>query len=98
MATAAADEFLNRQAAARIAHLTENLDIARVISTYLASTEMSTTLAETGGIAAGIGAVASDPDQPPNTSSAATAAAHTADTIESAIQSATFGRDGAAEI
>ncbi|WP_167542714.1 hypothetical protein [Mycobacterium europaeum] len=46
MAIAAADEFLNRQAAARIAHLTANLDIARVISTHLASTEMSTTLAK----------------------------------------------------
>ena len=45
-------------------------------------------LAETGVIDAGIGAVLSEPDQPPNTSSATTAAAHTADTIESAIQSA----------
>jgi hypothetical protein len=98
VATAAADEFLNRQAAARIAYLTENFDIARVLSTHLASTEMSTTMAKPGRIAAGIAAVASDPDQPPNTSSAATAAAHTADTIESASQSATFGRDGAAEI
>ena len=46
VATAAADEFLNRQAAARIAYLTENLDVARVISTHLVSTEMSTTLAK----------------------------------------------------
>jgi hypothetical protein len=46
VATAAADEFVNRQAAARIAYLTENLDIARVISTHLFSTEMSTTLAK----------------------------------------------------
>lgn len=105
VATAAADEFVNRQAAARIAYLTENLDIARVISTHLVSTEMSTTLAKPmsyseprAGIPAGIGAVLSEPDQPPNTSSAATAATHTADTIESAIQSAAFGRDGAAEI
>jgi hypothetical protein len=44
VATAAADEFLNRQAATRIAYLTKELDIARVISTHLASTEMSTTL------------------------------------------------------
>ena len=35
---------------------------------------------------------------PPNTSSAAKAVAHTADTIESATQSASFGRDSAAEI
>jgi hypothetical protein len=48
VATAAADEFLNRQAAARIAYLTENLDIARVISTHLVSTEMSTSLAKWG--------------------------------------------------
>jgi hypothetical protein len=48
VATAAADEFLNRQAATRIAYLTEDLDIARVISTHLVSTEMSTTLAEWG--------------------------------------------------
>jgi hypothetical protein len=46
VATAAADEFLNRQAAVRIAYLTENLDIARVISTHLVSTEMSATLAK----------------------------------------------------
>ncbi|WP_158089937.1 hypothetical protein [Mycobacterium europaeum] len=46
MAIAAAGEFLNRQAAARIAYLTANLDIARVIFTHLASTEMSTTLAK----------------------------------------------------
>lgn len=46
VATAAADEFLNQQAAAHIAYLTENLDIARVISTHLVSTEMSTTLAK----------------------------------------------------
>jgi hypothetical protein len=42
--------------------------------------------------------VLSEPDQPPNTSSATTAAAHTADTIESAIKSAAFGRDGAAAV
>ena len=48
VATAAADEFLNRQAAARIAYLTENLDIARVISTHLVSTELSTTLTKWG--------------------------------------------------
>ena len=46
VATAAADEFLNRQAAARIAYLTENLDIARVISTHLVSTETSATMAK----------------------------------------------------
>jgi hypothetical protein len=49
VATAAADEFLNRQAAARIAYLTEGLDITRVVSTHLVSDEMSTTLAECGG-------------------------------------------------
>ena len=48
VATAAAGEFLNRQAAARIGYLTENLDIARVISTHLVSTELSTTLAKWG--------------------------------------------------
>jgi hypothetical protein len=48
VATAAADEFLNRQAAARIAYLTEELDITRVVSTHLVSTEMSTTLAKWG--------------------------------------------------
>lgn len=46
VATSAADEFLNRQAAARIAYLTEGLDITRVVSTHLVSTELSTTLAE----------------------------------------------------
>jgi hypothetical protein len=48
VATAAGHEFLNRQAATRIAYLTENLDIARVISTHLVSAEMSTTLAKWG--------------------------------------------------
>ena len=48
VATAAAGAFLNRQAAARIAYLTEDLDITRVISTHLVSTEMSTTLAKWG--------------------------------------------------
>jgi hypothetical protein len=48
VATAAAGAFLNRQAAARMAYLTEDLDITRVISTHLVSTEMSTTLAKWG--------------------------------------------------
>jgi hypothetical protein len=48
VAPAAAGAFLNRQAAARIAYLTEDLDITRVVSTHLVSTEMSTTLAEWG--------------------------------------------------
>jgi hypothetical protein len=46
VANAAAGEFLNRQAATRIACLTEHLDITRVLSTHLASAEMSTTLAK----------------------------------------------------
>jgi len=50
VATAAADEFLNRQAARRIAYLTEGVDIARVISTHLVSTEMSTTLANPASV------------------------------------------------
>nr|WP_156770754.1 hypothetical protein [Mycobacterium gordonae] len=45
VAKAAANEFLNRQAAMLIAYLTEDLDITRVLSTHLASAEMSTTLA-----------------------------------------------------
>lgn len=48
VATAAAGAFLNRQAAARIAYLTEDLDITRVVSTHLVSTELSTTLAKWG--------------------------------------------------
>lgn len=48
VATAAANEFLNRQAATRIAYLTEHLDLTRVLSTHLASTEMSTSLAKWG--------------------------------------------------
>ena len=48
VATAAAGAFLNRQAAARTAYLTEDLDITRVVSTHLVSTEMSTTLAKWG--------------------------------------------------
>jgi hypothetical protein len=48
VATVAAGAFLNRQAAARTAYLTEDLDITRVVSTHLVSTEMSTTLAKWG--------------------------------------------------
>jgi hypothetical protein len=48
VATAAAGAFVNRQAAARIADLTEDLDTTRVVSTHLVSTELSTTLAEWG--------------------------------------------------
>jgi hypothetical protein len=44
VATAAADEFRNRQAAARITYLTDDLDTTRVVSTHLVATEMSTTL------------------------------------------------------
>jgi len=51
VATAAEHEYLNRQAAERIAYLAENLDIARVISTHLGSAEMSTTLAESDQLA-----------------------------------------------
>jgi hypothetical protein len=46
VAKAAANEFLNRQAVTRIARLTEHLDITRVVSTHLASAEVSTTLAK----------------------------------------------------
>lgn len=48
VATAAAGAFLNRQAAERITYLTEDLDITRVVSTHLVSTELSTTLAKWG--------------------------------------------------
>jgi hypothetical protein len=46
VAMAAACEFLNRQAAARIAYLTVDLDTAREVSTRLVSRDMSTTLAD----------------------------------------------------